>query len=93
MKKYYGSNYGVGSTKFGRKIFTSSGHFDKQDLFLAVYMGTSQSIILDVYDYGISFGFCGCHLCIGWFVADCGVWTEDEITERQIISDIIEGLK
>ena len=80
--KYYGQNYGIGSIKYGRKIISVSGTFRRNDLSVGIAIGKSESIICGVYDYGLIVGMFGLYLCIGWFVADCGVWTESELTEK-----------
>ena len=77
--KYYGAGYGAGSTKFGRKIISFSGWLDKDRRTAGFTIGKSESIILDVYDYGITFGFLGFYLSIGWFIAECGTWKEEEL--------------
>jgi hypothetical protein len=80
--KYYGSSYGVGSTKYGRKIISVSGSFDRHDLAVGIAIGKSESIICGVYDYGLTFGIFGLYVCIGWFIAECGVWQESDLTEK-----------
>lgn len=79
--KYYGSGYGVGSVKFGRKVFSMTGMFNKKDTCLWLSVGRVESIICGVYDYGITVGGFGLSFSLGWFISDCGVWQEGDMDD------------
>ena len=76
--KYYGSGYGVGSTKYCRKIISFLNDIDNQKT-VGFSVGISDSIICGLNDYGITFYFFGFCISIGWFIAECGTWKDTEV--------------